>query len=304
MSATCAEQLEWRQERFAEVRSGIELCWQEGGDPEDPPVLLIAGLGAQMLEWPDGFCDLLAGRGFRLIRFDNRDCGHSTWLDSAGVPSLRRAWAGELDEPPYLLSDVAADAAGLMDRLGLATTHVVGSSLGGFVAQTLAIERPARVRSLASVMSSTGSGRVGQPTEAAMRVLMTRSPEGLEAYLDDLVASRRVIGSPGFEVDEAWLREIGARYHERGLNPSGTQRQLVAAICSGDRTAELRHIEVPTVVIHGTDDPLIDVSGGEATAAAIPGAELLLIEGMGHDLPAGAWQRMVAGLAAPLDRPR
>ena len=166
----------------------------------------------------------------------------------------------------------------------------------------MAIERPERVRSLASLMSTTGSAAVGQPSEAALEVLMTRPPEGLDAYLDNLVAARRVIGSPGFELDEFWLRSVGTRYHQRGVNPAGSQRQLVASICSGDRTEALAAIGCPTVVVHGTDDALIDVSGGRATAEAIPGSELVLIEGMGHDLPAGAWQRIVDAIVANVRR--
>lgn len=294
----------WSDEAFAEVGGGIELCYQTLGETSDPPVLLIIGLGAQMLAWPDGLCELLRAHGLFVIRFDNRDCGRSTWLDSAGTPSLRAAYARELDDPPYLLSEMAADAAGLLDALAIDAAHLVGSSLGGFVAQVLAIEHPERVLSLASLMSSTGSGRVGQPSEAALEVLMTRPPEDLDAYVDNLVAARRVIGSPGFELDEPWLRAIATRYHQRGVNPPGTQRQLVASICSGDRTAALAQIDCPTVVVHGTDDALIDASGGRATAEAIPGAELVLIEGMGHDYPAGAWQEIVAAVVANIGRGR
>ena len=295
----------WSVEAFAEVGGQIKLCYQTLGDPADPPVLLIMGLGAQMLAWPDGFCELLAGQGLYLIRFDNRDCGRSTWLESAGVPSLRAAGARELEHPPYLISDMAADAAGLLDELAVDGAHVVGSSLGGFVAQTLAIERPERVLSLASLMSSTGASGVGYPSEVALEVLMTRPPEGLDAYVENLVAARRVIGSPGFELDEPSLRATATRYHQRGINPAGTQRQLAASIYSGDRTEALASIGCPTVVVHGTDDALIDVSGGRATAEAIPGAELVLIEGMGHDFPAGTWPRIVEALVANIaHRPR
>jgi pimeloyl-ACP methyl ester carboxylesterase len=289
-------------EQFAEVGGGIELCYQTIGDPAQPPAVLIAGIGSQMLTWPDGFCDLLASRGLFLIRFDNRDAGRSTSLDRLGVPSVTKAWSRELDDPPYLLSDMAGDVAGLITALGHEAAHVVGVSLGGFIAQTLAIGHPQRVRSLASMMSSTGSGKVGQATPEAMEVLMTRPRADLEGYLDGIVAARRVIGSPGFPIDEAWVRDAFGRMHARGLNPEGTQRQLVASICSGNRTDRLRQLAVPTVVVHGTEDPLIDVSGGKATAAAIPGAELVLIEGMGHDLPEGAWPRIVDAITANIER--
>ena len=291
-------------EQFAEVGGGIELCYQTIGEPERQPVVLIMGIGSQMLAWPDGFCDLLAARGAFVIRFDNRDSGRSTWLDRLGVPSVTKAWRGELDDPPYLLSDMAGDVSGLVAALGYDAVHVVGQSLGGFVAQTMAIEHPDRVRSLASIMSSTGSGKVGLPTQEAMEVLMTRPRPDLEGYLDGVVAGRRAIGSPGFPLDEGWLREVFGRMHGRGINPDGTQRQLVASICSGNRTERLHDLEVPTVVIHGTDDKLIGVSGGEATAAAIPDAELVLIEGMGHDLPEGAWPRIVDAITANFERAR
>ncbi len=246
-----------------------------------------------MIGWPDGFCELLVERGFFVIRFDNRDSGRSTWLPELGVPSVTKAWSEELSEPPYLFTDMAADGAGLLDALGIPAAHVVGASLGGFVAQTLAIEHPERVLSLASVMSSTGSGRVGQPTPAAMEALMTRPPDDREGYVETIVAARRVIGSTGFEQDEEWIRQTAGRAYDRGLNPDGVQRQLVASICSGSRHDRLPEIEAPTVVLHGAADPLIDKSGGIATAEAIPGAELAIIEGWGHDLPAGVWEQVV-----------
>jgi pimeloyl-ACP methyl ester carboxylesterase len=289
-------------EQFAEVGGGIDLCHETIGDPKQPPVVMIMGIGTQMLAWPDGFCELLAARGAFVIRFDNRDSGRSTSLDHLGVPSVTKAWRRELDDPPYLLSDMASDVVGLLAALGHDSAHVVGSSLGGFVAQTMAIEHPDRVRSLASIMSSTGSGKVGYPTQEAMEVLMTRPPADLESYLDGIVAARRVIGSPGFPLDEAWLREAFTLMHGRGINPEGTQRQLVASICSGNRTDRLRELAVPTVVIHGAEDKLIDVSGGKATAAAIPDAELVLIERMGHDLPKEVWPRIVDAISGNFDR--
>jgi pimeloyl-ACP methyl ester carboxylesterase len=224
--------MEWTPERLVDVGRGIELCIQELGDPDDAPVVLVMGIGAQMINWPDGLCERLAAARLRVIRFDNRDCGRSTWLTSAGVPSVSRAWQRQLDDPPYLLADMAADIAGMLDGLGLRSAHVVGASLGGFVAQTMAIEWPERMRSLTSISSSTGEGSVGYPTEAAMRALMSRPATDREGYVESLVAARRAIGSPGFETDEALVRETAARAWERGLNPDGTQRQLVASICS------------------------------------------------------------------------
>jgi pimeloyl-ACP methyl ester carboxylesterase len=284
---------EWSEEKFADVGRGIELCYQTVGDPDDGPMLMIQGIGSQMIGWPDRFCELLAERGFFGIRSDNRDSGRSTWLTDFGVPSVTAAWEKRLERPPYLFTDMADDCAGLLDALGVDAAHVVGASLGGFVAQTLAIEHPERVLSLASIMSSTGSSRVGQPTPAAMQALMTRLPDDHDGYVEGIVAARRVIGSTGFEQDEAWIRETAGRAYDRGYNPDGTQRQLVASICSGSRHDRLGEIEAPTVVLHGAADPLIDASGGRATAEAIEGAELVIIDGWGHDLPPGVWERVV-----------
>lgn len=288
----------WSEEAFADVGRGIELCYQELGDPEAPPILMIMGIGAQMVAWPDGFCEELAGRGYRLIRCDNRDCGRSTWLSELGTPSVTKAFAKELDDPPYLFTDMAADCAGLLDHLGIDTAHVAGASLGGFVAQTFAIEHPGRVRSLASIMSSSGSGRVGQPSPEAMEVLMTRPPADLAGYVENTLRARRVIGSKALGIDEEWVAAFARRCHERGLNPDGAQRQLVCSICSGDRTPRLNGLDLPTVVLHGEDDPLIDVSGGIATAEAIPGAELITIDGWGHDLPQPLWDRLAGAIDA------
>ena len=288
----------WSEESFADAGRGVELCWQELGGRAGRPLLMIQGIGAQMIAWPDGLCETLGARGFRVIRFDNRDCGRSTWLTELGTQSVQRAFAKELPDPHYLLSDMAADAAGLLDALGLGEAHVAGASLGGFVAQTMAIEHPERVRSLASVMSSSGSGRVGQPTPAALEVLMTRFPDDREGFAEAALASRRVIGSSALGIDEDAVRETAMRSHDRGYNPEGTQRQLVASICSGDRTPRLRELDVPTVVLHGEDDPLIDVSGGIATAGAIPGAELVTIPGWGHDLPRPLWDRIADAIDA------
>jgi pimeloyl-ACP methyl ester carboxylesterase len=292
----------WSEETLADVGRGIELCYQELGDGDDAPLVLVMGVGSQMIAWPDGLCELLAARGMRVIRFDNRDSGRSTRLDAAGVPSVTKAWAGELDDPPYLLSDMAEDICGLLDALELAAAHVAGASLGGFIAQTLAFEHPERVLSLASIMSSTGSGQVGHPTEAAMEVLMSKPPDDPDGLAEYMVHARRVIGSTAFEHDEEWIRETARHAHARGLNPDGTQRQLVASICSGSRHERLPEISAPTVVLHGTSDSLIDISGGRATAEAIPGAELVEIEGWGHDFPPGVWGRIADAVAANAKR--
>ena len=182
----------WSEERFADVGRGIELCYQELGDPEAPPVLMIMGIGSQMIAWPDGFCALLAGRGYRLVRFDNRDAGRSTWLPELGVPSVTEAFEKRLDDPPYLFTDMAGDCAGLLDALDLERVHVIGASLGGFVAQTFAIEHPSRVGSLTSLMSSTGAGDVGQPHPEALEVLMAKPPDDVEGLIESMIAGRKV----------------------------------------------------------------------------------------------------------------
>ena len=279
----------------------IELAYEVIGEPTDPAVLMMMGLGSQMVHWPDSFCELLAGRGYRLIRFDNRDAGHSTRLD--GTPSrLAELMRGELVAPPYVLADLAADSAGLLDALGIDRAHVVGASFGGMIAQQIAIGFPKRVLSLASLMSTTGDRSVGEASEAATELLMSRPATERDAYIEGAVAGRKVLGSVDALRDDDLVREIAARAFDRGLYPQGTARQLAAILGSPDRTPSLRALDVPTVVIHGAIDPLIGVSGGRATAAAIPDAELVIVEGMGHDLPPGAWDRIVAALTRNFDR--
>lgn len=303
MSPPAGTELEFSAERFA--RAGhVELCWQEMGSRTDPPVLMIMGLGAQMILWPTELCALIAAEGYRVIRFDNRDSGRSTVFTHSPRASIRRALAGEIPPGAYDLSDMAADATRLLDAIGIGAAHIVGSSLGGMVAQTLAIEDPDRILSLASIMSTTGEPSVGRPTEAGLRALTSAPPRNRDGYVNALVANRRLIASPGFEFDEERSRRIAGLGWDRGYHPEGTVRQTVAIIASGDRTARLRGIKVPTVVIHGDSDPLIDVSGGRATAAAIPGAELVVIEGMGHDLPAGVWERVAAAVTRNAARAR
>ncbi|CAN5133000.1 alpha/beta hydrolase [soil metagenome] len=283
--------LKFSEERTARV-GDVELCWQEMGSQGDPPVLMVMGLGAQMILWPDELCALIAAQGFRVIRFDNRDAGRSTWLGGAPTASISEALRGSVPDGAYRLTDMAADTAALLDALGISAAHVVGASLGGMIAQTLAIEHPDRALSLASIMSTTGDRSVGRPTPTGLEALTSAPPADRDGYVEALVRARRLVGSPGFPFDEAFAREIAGRGWDRGYNPKGTVRQTVAIIASGDRTERLRKLDVPTVVIHGDSDPLIDISGGRATAAVIPGAELVVIEGMGHDFPAGARERV------------
>ena len=277
-------------EQFADVGRGIELCYETFGSREDPPVLLVMGLGMQLLGWLDDFCVEIAGEGFHVVRFDNRDTGRSTSVDSPppGLPQLatRRFAASQ-----YTLEDMADDAAGLLDALDLAPAHVVGASLGGMIAQTLAHRHPRSVRTLTSIMSTTGSRLKGRPEMALMRVLLQRAPDDRDSFVEHFVKVFELIGSPELGKDADGTREQAGRSFDRGTNPAGTGRQLGAILKSGDRTKALRGVKAPTLVIHGTKDRLVRPSGGKATAEAIPGAELMLVEGMGHDLrPHGAGQ--------------
>jgi len=276
----------------------IELAYETGGDPAGAPMLLIMGLGVQMIFWPDELVGGLGAAGFRTVRFDNRDVGRSSWIDGGPPPDPLAALAGDTSSASYTLSDMASDAAGLLDRLGLDAAHVVGASMGGMIAQTLAVEHPRRVLSLASIMSTTGDRAVGMPKPEVLPALLTPPPATREAALEWAQTLWRMIGSPGFEPDTDWIRDVAGRAWDRGHNPLGTGRQLLAIAASGDRTAKLAAVDVPAVVIHGADDPLVQLSGGRATAAAIPGAELVVIDGMGHDLPRGAWPRIVEAIAA------
>jgi pimeloyl-ACP methyl ester carboxylesterase len=289
-------------ERRAQA-NGIELAYETIGDASDPPLLLVMGLGMQLIHWDRELCELIAARGFRVIRFDNRDAGRSTSID-APVPNLMPALTGLGFDAPYLLEDMAEDAFGLLDHLGIESAHVVGASMGGMIAQTMAIAQPRRVRSLTSIMSTTGERRAGRPKLRVWSLLARRAPSAKDAYVEHFVRVFRLIGSKGFPFDERRARELAAASYERGHNPAGAGRQLAAIIASGDRTERLRAIRVPTLVIHGRDDPLVPFRGGQATARAIPEARLVAIPGMGHDLPRLLWPRMVQAIAETAGRAR
>ncbi|MFF4578736.1 alpha/beta fold hydrolase [Streptomyces sp. NPDC001389] len=292
-----------REQRAVDVGpSGIEVAYERFGDPQAPPVLLVMGLALQMHGWPDGFCAELTGRGLQVIRFDNRDCGLSSHFHDAPLPDLPACRRGDLSSASYDLSDMAADTVGLLDALGLEGAHVVGLSLGGAVGQTMAIEHPGRVRSLTSLMSTTGARGVGEPDPAVLGVLAGPPPANREEAIERTVRAGRVMGSPAFACDEAALRERAARAFDRDYDPLGVGRQAVASLASGDRTARLGTVRVPALVIHGAADPVCDVSGGRATAAAVPGAELAVFEGMGHDLPRELWPRIASLIAALVAR--
>ena len=274
----------------------IELCYETFGDPQDPAMLLIMGLGTQMVGWPDEFCAQLAGRGYHVIRFDNRDIGRSTYMRDVRPPTPLQLLTRDKSAAAYTLADMADDAAGLLDGLGIERAHVLGASMGGMIAQTLAARHPARVLSLTSIMSSTGSRRSGQTSKRLYPIFLRRPPRDREAYVEHTLSLFKLIGSPSRDADEDEIRRVAGLSYDRGQNPAGSGRQLAAILASGDRTEQVRSIRVPTLVVHGTNDRLVSPSGGRATAEAIPGAELLVIEGMGHDLPRWAWPRILDGI--------
>jgi len=261
------------------------------------------GGAAQLIHWPGGFLDALLRRGLQLIRFDNRDAGRSTHFHDAPRPDLPAALAGDYSSASYTLSDMAADTVGLLDALDMDAAHVVGASLGGAIGQTLAIEYPTRVLSLTSMMSTTGAVTVGQPHPETLRSVFGGPPATTrQAVVDRAVRVFSAIGSPAYPTDLAAVAERAGLAWDRGHDEMAIVRQAVASVASGDRTSRLKDLDLPTLVIHGMADPLCDVSGGRATAAAIPGAELVLIEGMGHNLPPGLWERFADHIAAIVRR--
>jgi pimeloyl-ACP methyl ester carboxylesterase len=284
-------------EQFCDIGGGMSLCYERFGEESDPPMLLIMGLATQMIGWPDEFCALLADRGFHVIRFDNRDIGRSTRVKGR-PPTPRQLMTRKIEPVLYTLSDMAGDAAGLMRELKIAPAHVVGASMGGMIAQMLAAEHPEAVRSLVSIMSTTGNRWKGQPKFTLYRYLLRQAPEDREAFIAYTTKMFEAIGSRGLPFDRDRVRDMVARSYDRGRDPAAPGRQLGAIIASGDRTAQLQTIRAPTLVIHGSQDPLVAKSGGVATARAIPGARLMVVDGMGHDLPEAAWPQLIDAIAA------
>ncbi|MEL7448543.1 MAG: alpha/beta fold hydrolase [Pseudomonadota bacterium] len=274
----------------ARLTSGIELEYEEFGDPSAPPLVLIMGLGTQMIAWPDPLCESLAAAGLRVIRFDNRDVGLSTRLDGVRVPGVVKLqcarWMGRRPAVPYTLEDMAQDAAHLLDALEIPAAHVAGASMGGMIAQVLAINHPQRVRSLCSIMSTTGAGGLPGPrAKVAWHMFLSRpKPGDHAAYIQHTVQTLRMIGSPGFPQTEDDWRALVERHVARAYYPEGFRRQLAAVLVSPDRSPALEKLTAPTLVIHGSEDPLIRPEAGRQTAAVIPGARLEMIEGMGHDM--------------------
>jgi pimeloyl-ACP methyl ester carboxylesterase len=283
-------------ERFVDVGDAITLCYERFGSEADPPLLLIMGLGTQMIGWPEEFCEQLAARGFHVVRFDNRDVGRSTRINGR-PPRPRQLITRKIEPVLYTLSDMARDAAGLMRKLEIAPAHVVGASMGGMIAQTVAAEHPESVRSLVSIMSNTGNRWKGQPAFGVYRYLLRQAPSDREGFIEYTTRLFEAIGSRGLPFDRDRVRDMVARSYDRGRDPAGPGRQLGAIIASGDRTSQLRTIRTPTLVIHGSNDRMVATSGGVATAKAIPAARLMIIDGMGHDLPEAAWPRLVEAIA-------
>lgn len=278
--------------------NGIELYYETTGDESDPPLLLICGLGMQMVSWGDDFGSAAASKGYFVITFDNRDAGLSSHLVELGVPDLAALLGGSDGNIGYHLEDMATDIAGLLDTLGLDSVHVMGISMGGMIAQQFAVDYPAKVRSLTSIMSTTGNPHVGQPSQAAAEALLQLNATTREEAVAMATTVFGIIGSPGFPPDEDRLRRLAGEAFDRNHEPTGMSRQLGAILGSPDRTSRLAEVRVPAVVIHGSADPLVNLSGGEATAAAIAGAKLVIIDGMGHDLPEQVWDEILGEVDA------
>ena len=279
-------------EQFCEVGRGITLCYEEFGEPDAPTALLIMGLGVQMIGWHEDFCTRLAERGLHVVRFDNRDAGHSTHIAGA-PPTIGQLLRRSRRAAQYTIADMADDAAALLRELELEPAHIIGASMGGMIAQSLAARHPASVRSLVSIMSNTGSLRAGQPALRLYPLFLRRAPRQKEAFVAHMQRVFAVIGSRGLPQDTADVQALAAASWERDRDAEGAGRQLAAIIASGSRAAQLRTITAPTLVIHGAEDPLVAPSGGRATAHAIPGARLLMVDGMGHDLPRAAWPQII-----------
>jgi pimeloyl-ACP methyl ester carboxylesterase len=282
--------------------SRIDMAYERLGDTSSPPVFLIMGGGAQMIAWPEGFCEELVSQGLQVIRFDNRDTGLSTHFNDSPEPDLTAALGGDFTSVAYTLSDMAADTVGLMQALGFDSVHLVGASMGGMIAQTISIEYPERVRSLTSIMSTTGDRSVGQPDYKALSHLGAPPRDDRQGYIEWQVRSLKAIGSPGYPFDEIAAAERAGRAWDRDHDPLGMLRQSVAVLKSGDRTENLRSLHIPVLVIHGKADRMCNVSGGIATADAIPGAELVVFEGMGHGFPQPLWPNFATLIAELVHR--
>ncbi|MCF6376637.1 alpha/beta fold hydrolase [Nocardioides KLBMP 9356] len=290
-------------ELVAPVGTGVELYYQTFGDPSDEPLVLVMGLGGPMNWWDTELCVMLAEAGFYVVRYDNRDTGRSTRIPGRVKRShLVRAFGGAKVRAPYSMSDLADDAVALMDHLGLESAHLAGISMGGMIAQTVAIEHPKRVRSLTSIMSTTGKRSVGWQDPRLIPALLAPRKPGRESYVSTSVAFWDVIGSPGYPADRERLTARAGETFDRGYSASGVMRHMMAVLQQPDRTHRLRSLRIPALVVHGLNDKMVHVSGGRSTAAAIPGAELVLVDGMGHDLPPALFETLVEAISRTADR--
>lgn len=293
-----------RGPQFAPI-NGIELCYETFGDVDDAPLVLIMGLGAQMIHWDDGFCEALASRGFRVIRFDNRDIGKSTTMSGGGrltaTELLKLRFLGKPVAAPYKLRDMATDVIGLLDVLRIKSAHIVGASMGGMIAQEIAITFPERVRTLTSIMSTTGDPRLPQPSREATAMLLAPPAVGHDEFVARFLQTWRLLRVGRFPEDEALDLDRAERTFARGLNPAGVGRQLRAILASGSRKERLRSVTAPTLVIHGAVDPLVHPAAGRATAAAIPDSTLLMVDDMGHALPIPLWPQIIDAIATHAD---
>jgi pimeloyl-ACP methyl ester carboxylesterase len=284
--------------------NGIEIEYETFGEASDPPLLLVMGLGAQLIAWDGEFCEGLVDRGFFVIRYDNRDVGLSTRIEVGELDTMTeimKLFTGGAPSAPYLLADMAEDAIGLLDHLGIDRAHVVGASMGGMIAQSLAIAHPERVLSLTSIMSTTGDPDVGAPDPEILPLLLVAAPTEREAYIATAVRAGKLIGSPE-HFDEALAADKAGRAFDRAFYPAGMGHQLLAIVSSPSRSDALRQLDINTLVVHGDVDPLVKVSGGERTAEVIPGAELLILEGMGHDLPSYYWPQVIEAITSLASR--
>ncbi len=290
-------------EQAARARVGeVELCYELVGDPSGPVMVLVNGLGGQLIDWDDGLLAALRAAGLATLRFDNRDAGLSSGADERFRFDLQAAGRRDRSALAYELHHLADDVAALLDAVGVERAHVLGVSMGGMIAQLVALRHQHRVLSLTSIMSTTGAPGVGQPSEEAVGILLRPAARDRAEHLEREVANQAVLGSPGYRADPVRVRERAAAKYDRAFRPSGVARQLMAILMAEDRTEGLGRVTVPTLVVHGADDVLVAPSGGRATAEAVPGAELLVVPGMGHEIPPAVAPAIAAAVVATARR--